>query len=46
MGDQSNKGQNQKVSRIQWKWKYNLPESMKHSKGYAKGKIYSYKCLH
>jgi hypothetical protein len=25
MGEQSNKERNQKVPRIQWKWKYNLP---------------------
>jgi hypothetical protein len=44
MGNQSNKGRNQKVPRIQWKWKYNLPESMGHSKAHAKGNVY--KCLH
>jgi hypothetical protein len=36
MGDWSNKGINQKLPRIQWKWKYNLPGSVGHSKGPAK----------
>jgi hypothetical protein len=39
MGDWSNKGRNQKVPRIQWKCKYNLPESVEHSKGHAKEKF-------
>jgi hypothetical protein len=26
MGHQRNKGGNQKISRIKWKWKHNLPE--------------------
>jgi hypothetical protein len=34
------------VPRIQWKWKYNLPESVGHSKRHAEGKVYSYKWLH
>jgi hypothetical protein len=46
MGDWSNKRRNQKVPRIQWKWKDNLPESVRNSKGCAKGKVYGYKCLH
>jgi hypothetical protein len=46
MGDQSIKGRNQKVPRIQWRWKYNLRGSVGHSKGHAKMKVYSYKCLH
>jgi hypothetical protein len=41
MGDQSNKRRNQKFPRIQWKWKYNLPESVGHSKGYGQRKVYS-----
>jgi hypothetical protein len=43
MDDRSNKGRNQKVPRMQWK--YNLPESVRHNKGHAKGKVYSYKCF-
>jgi hypothetical protein len=39
MGDWSNEGRNQKVPRIQWKWKYNLLETMGHSKDIAKGKV-------
>jgi hypothetical protein len=46
VGDQSHKRTNIKVSRIQWRLKYNLLESVGHSKGHAKGKVYSYKCLH
>jgi hypothetical protein len=37
----TSKRRNQKVPRIQWKWKYNLPEPVGHSKGYAKDKVYS-----
>jgi hypothetical protein len=46
MGDWSNKGRNPKVHRIQWKWKYNQLEPVGQSKGLAKGKVYSFKCLH
>jgi hypothetical protein len=36
MGDQSNKERYQKVPKIQWKWKYNLLESVRHSKDHVK----------
>jgi hypothetical protein len=46
MGNWRNKGRNKKIPRLQWKWKYSLPEFVRHSKGCAKRKIYSCKCLH
>jgi hypothetical protein len=39
---QRNKGEKQKIPRIKWEWKYNLPELLGHSKGNAKRKVYSY----
>jgi hypothetical protein len=39
MGDWSNKGRNKKVPGIQWKWKYNLPESVNKAKAVLKGKF-------
>jgi hypothetical protein len=39
MGDQSHKGRIQKIPRIQWKLNYDIPESLGHSKGHAKGKF-------
>jgi hypothetical protein len=38
-GDWRNKGRNKKVTRIQWKGKYNLPESVGHSKVCPKGNV-------
>jgi hypothetical protein len=29
----------EKMPRIKWKWKYNRSESVRHSKGHAKGKV-------
>jgi hypothetical protein len=43
--DWKNKRMSKKVPRIQWKWEHNLPESVGHSKGHAKGKVHSCKCL-
>jgi hypothetical protein len=46
VGNLINKRGNKKVHRMQWKWKYNLSESVGHSKACTKGKVNSYKCLH
>jgi hypothetical protein len=40
-----NKGRNQKVTEISWKWKHNLSEPIGH-KGIAKGKVYSHECIY
>jgi hypothetical protein len=41
-----NKGGNQTVPGIYWKWKHNLSEPMGYSKGSAKGKVCNSECLH
>jgi hypothetical protein len=46
VGNWRNKGRNWTVPRIQWKWNYNLAESVGHSKDHANRKDNSYKCLH
>jgi hypothetical protein len=45
VGDWEIRKEIKKVPGIQWKLKYTLPESVEHSKGCIKGKVYSYKSL-
>jgi hypothetical protein len=37
---------NFKIPRTEWKWKHNLPEPLKDSKGNSKREIYGYESLY